>query len=174
MLVVWAAAAIRTKRTAQVQTSASLLVHMTALVFAFVLFKPWFAVGPLAWRFVPPSAAVSYTGLALTIAGAALAIWARVTLGRNWSGMVTIKEDHQIIRTGPYAAVRHPIYSGFLLAMFGTALAIGQVRCLVALAIAFLAWWFKSRIEEKFMEQQFGDQYVAYKQRVKAFIPFVL
>jgi protein-S-isoprenylcysteine O-methyltransferase Ste14 len=173
--VVWAVAAIRTKRATLAQTRASRLIHIALGAVAFVLlFNPQLAIGPLAWRFVPLSPEVSYTGLALTLAGAAFAIWARATLGRNWSGIVTIKEDHQIIRTGPYALVRHPIYSGFLLAMLGTALAIGQIRGLVGLVIAFGAWWFKSRIEEKFMEQQFGGQYVAYRQQVKAFIPFVL
>ena len=78
------------------------------------------------------------------------------------------------MQKGPYAVVRHPIYSGGLLAMLGSALAFGEVRGLVALGLAFTGWWFKSRLEEEFMERQFGAQYVAYKQRVKALIPLVL
>jgi protein-S-isoprenylcysteine O-methyltransferase Ste14 len=112
--------------------------------------------------------------LALTLAGAGFAIWARAYLGRNWSAIVTIKEDHRMVRSGPYALVRHPIYSGFLLALLGSALALGEVRGLVAVALAFLAWWFKSRLEEQFMEQRFGAEYAVYKRRVKALIPFVL
>lgn len=173
--VFWLAAAFGTKRSAQVQTSGSRLLHLALCGAAFVLlFRPGLAVGPLGWRFIPASAAVEYTGLALTIGGVAVAIWARLLLGRNWSAMVTIKEDHQIVRNGPYTVVRHPIYSGFLLAVLGTAVAIGQLRGLVALAVAFMAWWSKSRLEERFMERRFGAEYATYKQRVKAFIPFVL
>jgi protein-S-isoprenylcysteine O-methyltransferase Ste14 len=173
--VVWVAGAVRTKRTTRVQTFGSRLLHISLAAAAFVLlFNSSVDIGPLAWRFVPDSAGIAYTGLALTLAGTGFAIWARAFLGRNWSAVVTIKEDHQMIQSGPYAAVRHPIYSGFLLAMLGSALALGEVRGLVALPLAFLAWWFKSRLEEKFMEQKFGGAYAAYKQRVKALIPFVL
>ena len=173
--IVWLAGAARTKRTAQAQSLGSRLLHTLLAAAAFALvFNPSLSVGPLAWRFVPNSAVIAYTGLALTVAGTVFAIWARVFLGRNWSSFVTIKEEHQMIQSGPYALVRHPIYSGFLLGLLGTALASGEVRALVALPIAFLAWWTKSRLEEKFMEQRFGDEYAAYRRRVKALIPFVL
>ncbi len=173
--IVWAIGAVATKRTAQVQSPGSRLIHVSFVAAAFaLLFAPGLAIGPLGWRFVPDSAVIAYTGLALTLGGAALAVWARIFLGRNWSAVVTIREDHQIVQTGPYAVVRHPIYSGGLLAMLGTALAFGELRELVALGLAFMAWWFKSRLEERFMEQRFGAEYVAYKQRVKALIPMVL
>ena len=132
------------------------------------------AVGPLAWRFVPSSAFIAYIGLALTLAGTGFAIWARAYLGQNWSSNVTIKEDHRLIQTGPYAVVRHPIYSGFLLAFLGTALAFGQVRGLVAWALAFVGWRLKSRMEEEFMQQRFGAEYADYKRRVRELIPFVI
>jgi protein-S-isoprenylcysteine O-methyltransferase Ste14 len=173
--LVWLVAAVWTKRTAQAQTFGSRLLHISLAAAAFVLlFNPYVDVGPLAWRFVTVTAAIAYTGLALTLAGAGFAIWARAYLGRNWSAIVTIKEDHRMVRSGPYALVRHPIYSGFLLALLGSALALGEVRGLVAVALAFLAWWFKSRLEEQFMEQRFGAEYAVYKRRVKALIPFVL
>jgi protein-S-isoprenylcysteine O-methyltransferase Ste14 len=172
--IVWLIGASRTKRTARVQTWGSRLLHISLVAALFALLFRGAAIGPLAWRFVPDSAVIAYTGLALTVAGTGFAIWARVFLGRNWSSFVTIKQDHQMIQSGPYALVRHPIYSGFLLGLLGTALALGQVRGLVALPIAFLAWWTKFRLEEKFMEQRFGDEYAAYKRRVKALIPFVI
>ena len=103
-----------------------------------------------------------------------MAIWARVALGRNWSGTVTIKQYHQLIRTGPYSVVRHPIYSGLLLALLGTALAVGETRGLVALAGAFLMGIFKARTEERFMIEQFGSQYEDYRKRTKALVPFIL
>ena len=115
-----------------------------------------------------------WTGFAVTVAGAAFAIWARLLLGANWSATVTVKQNHELKRTGPYAIVRHPIYSGFLLAMLGTAIAYGEIRGLIALLIALIAWRVKSLIEERFMMDQFGEQYVQYKREVRALIPFVL
>jgi protein-S-isoprenylcysteine O-methyltransferase Ste14 len=173
--IVWLVGALRTKRTARTQSSVSRLVQTLLAGAAFALvFNDRFAIGFLAWRFVPYSLVIAYTGLAFTLAGLGFAIWARVFLGGNWSAIVTIKQDHQMVRTGPYALVRHPIYSGFLLAVLGSALVFGEVRGLLALGVACLAWWLKSRLEEKFMEQQFGEEYAVYKRRVKALIPFVL
>ncbi len=172
--VVWLAGALRTQRTAQAQTLGSRLCHISlTLAAAVLLFNSHLAIGPLAWRFVPNSAFIAYAGLALTLAGTGFAIWARAYLGQNWSSNVTIKEGHRLMQSGPYAVVRHPIYSGFLLGLLGTALALGQVRGLAAWALAFLGWRLKSSLEEKFMEQRFGAEYSAYQSRVKALIPFV-
>jgi protein-S-isoprenylcysteine O-methyltransferase Ste14 len=97
----------------------------------------------------------------------------RALLGSNWSATVTVKQHHELIRRGPYAIVRHPIYSGFLLGVLGTALALGEVRGLVALALAFAGWYLKARNEEQFLVEQFGDAYVGYRRNVKQLIPFV-
>jgi protein-S-isoprenylcysteine O-methyltransferase Ste14 len=86
--------------------------HLRALPFSARL-----RVGPLAWRFVPDSPVVAWAGLAVTAAGFTFAIWARMLLGGNWSSSMTVKQDHQLIRQGPYSIVRHPIYSGLLLAL---------------------------------------------------------
>ncbi len=173
--IVWAVGAARTKRTTRVQTAGSRLLHVGLAVAGFVLvFMPELHFGPLGWRIVPDSAAIAYGGLALTIAGVGFAIWARVLLGRNWSASVTIKEDHQIMRHGPYSIVRHPIYSGGLLALLGTSLVFGELGCLVGVGLVFVAWWMKSRMEETFLEKQWGGEYARYKREVKALIPFVL
>jgi protein-S-isoprenylcysteine O-methyltransferase len=115
---------------------------------------------------------IAWTGLALTAAGCAFAIWARLLLGGNWSSSVTVKQDH--IRRGPYAIVRHPIYSGFLLGLLGTALALGELRGIAGLALASIGWHMKSRREEAFMTAEFGAEYTRYQCEVKALIPFVL
>jgi protein-S-isoprenylcysteine O-methyltransferase Ste14 len=173
--MVWLAGAFRTKRVAQAQSPGSRLLQASLpLAGAVLLFNSHLAIGPLALRFVPASSFIAYTGLALTWAGTCFAIWARAYLGRNWSANVTIKEGHQLIQSGPYAVVRHPIYSGFLVAFLGTALALGQVRGLAAWVLAFLGWRLKSRLEEKFMEQRFGAEYTAYQRRVKGLIPFII
>jgi protein-S-isoprenylcysteine O-methyltransferase len=153
----------------------SRLFHILAIALAFLLlFDSRLNAGVLNRRFVPDAPAVWWTGFALSVAGAALAIWARLLLGANWSATVTVKQNHELMRTGPYAVVRHPIYSGFLSAMLGTAIAFGEVRGLIALVLAFIAWRVKSLVEERFMQDQFGEQYAQYKRDVKALIPFVL
>lgn len=124
-------------------------------------------------RFVPRSYGVAWLGVALTIAGIALAIVARLFLGGNWSGSVTIKQGHTLVRKGPYTIVRHPIYSGFLLAILGTGLAIGEIRALIAAILIFAILAHKINLEERFMMEQFGAEYGQYRRRVKALIPFV-
>jgi protein-S-isoprenylcysteine O-methyltransferase Ste14 len=113
-------------------------------------------------------------GAALNLVGLSLAIWARGHLGRNWSGVVTIKEDHELITGGPYAMVRHPIYTGLLLAFVGLALARGEWRGIFGVLIAAGAFWRKLKVEERWMLERFGDKYQTYSQRVSALIPFVI
>ena len=129
--------------------------------------------GLLAWRFAPDTALVGWTGAIITAVGVAIAIAARFFLGKNWSGWVTVKKGHQLIRSGPYAVVRHPIYSGILFGVLGTAIVVGEVRGLIALAFAALGLRLKSLQEERFMEEEFGGEYRDYKRRVKAMIPLV-
>jgi len=100
-------------------------------------------------------------------------VWARLVLGRNWSGTVTVKQEHTLVRQGPYVIVRHPIYTGLLAAGLGTAIAYGQIRGLIAVALFLLLFILKIRIEERFMREQFGDDYRIYQEQVKALIPFV-
>jgi protein-S-isoprenylcysteine O-methyltransferase Ste14 len=94
-------------------------------------------------------------------------------LGGNWSGRVTIKEGHTLEKRGPYAIVRHPIYSGLLLAVLGTAIAFREIRGLIAVALVFAMLLMKSRMEERFMMEEFGSVYRDYGRQVKALIPFV-
>jgi protein-S-isoprenylcysteine O-methyltransferase Ste14 len=131
-------------------------------------------LGPFSWAIFPDVPLVHYSGLVLTCAGLALAVWARLLLGRNWSAIVTIKQDHTLVRSGPYHWVRHPIYSGLLLAMLGTAICFGELRGLVAVGIGLIGFWLKSRLEEAFLIEQFGPEYAEYQKEVKALIPAVL
>ena len=106
--------------------------------------------------------------------GFGFAVWARIVLGRNWSGIVTVKEDHTLITRGPYEWVRHPIYTGILLALLGTAVTLGTVLNLVEVPVVALAFWLKMRPEERFMLETFGEQYAVYRRQVKALIPGVI
>ncbi len=172
--IVWLIGSVTSKQTVRTQSSGSRIVQGCLTIAAFFLFfDSSLRVGPLGWRFVPASPALSYTGMSLTLAGLLLTLWARLLLGRNWSATVTVKQDHQLIRTGPYAVVRHPIYTGLLLALLGTAIAIGEIRGLVAWVLALIGWKLKSLVEEQFMMEQFGAKYVDYKRHVKALVPFV-
>ncbi|HTU51330.1 MAG TPA: isoprenylcysteine carboxylmethyltransferase family protein, partial [Acidobacteriaceae bacterium] len=103
-----------------------------------------------------------------------LAIWARLALGGNWSSDVTVKMGHTLMTSGPYAYVRHPIYSGLLLTVLGTAIVFGEARCFLAFVLMLTGFWIKFHAEENFMEEEFGQQYSNYKQRVKALIPHVI
>ena len=162
LLLVWLAGMIGSKRTARQETLGDRALHVFGSVLAFSLL---FGDEP------GPEPYGGWTGLALTMAGVAVAIWARVTLGTNWSATVTVKENHELIRKGPYLFVRHPIYAGALLAILGTALAFGEVRGLLGFLVALVTWKRKSLTEERFMLEQFGPRYEQYRREVKALIP---
>src|SRR5208283_4084941 len=117
------------------------------LVF-MLLYSDRLGIGPLGLRFVPESTFVRDFGIFLTFVGVGVAIWVRYSLGQYWSGRVTLKEDHQLIRGGPYAYVRHPIYSGLLLAMAGTALVVGEWRALVGVLLGVFELSRKAAKEE--------------------------
>jgi protein-S-isoprenylcysteine O-methyltransferase Ste14 len=130
----------------------------------------------LAHRVLPMNAETRFLGVILCAAGLALAVWARYILGRNWSGRVMIKQDHELIRRGPYKIVRHPIYTGLIVALAGTALALyPTARGVLLVLVWFVTFYLKSRLEERVLTREFGDQYASYKRGVKAaLIPFVL
>jgi len=174
LFAVWLIGAAGSKPTVRRESALLRIRHVGLLALAaLLLFRPaiW---GPLDVRFLPESWAVGIFGLVLSSLGSGFAIWARLILGRNWSGTVTVKADHQLICRGPYRLVRHPIYSGVLLAMLGNAIGYGRLPCLLSVPIAFLALWVKSRTEEQFMREQFGAQYQQYQQTVNAIIPGLL
>lgn len=143
-----------------------LLALAGALVFAL-----WFSIGVLGQRFAPASPELRLTGIALTAAGLALAFWARYHLGRNWSSQITLKEGHTLVCTGPYRYLRHPIYSGILLALVGTALSVGLYRALLGVALAFLAFWWKARQEDAWLARAFGEQFERQRRRTGRLLP---
>lgn len=174
--VFWALTAFRLKPIVRVQRTGSRRLQVSLLVSAAVLLfsaRPHAAL--LDSRVLPASALTALLGILLAVAGALVAMVARAYLGRNWSGRATIKEGHELVHNGPYAFVRHPIYTGLLIAAMGTAIAFGQVRSLVALPMLLLAFWLKLRAEERLLLQAFGDQYSGYQQTVRsAIIPLIL
>ena len=136
-----------------------------------LLFEPFVGFGWLGWRFITKRPGVELTGLLLTALGVAFAIWDRAHLGANWSGAVSIRAGHELIRTGPYRRIRHPIYSGMLLATAGTALVVGQLRGLLAVAICFAAFFLKASKEERWLAKEFGDSFETHARRTGMFLP---
>jgi len=170
----WLLAARDVKTASRRESVQSRLSHMVPLSLALLLL--WMKRSPipaLAERFVPRSTGIFWFGALLTLAGLLLTVWARVHLGRNWSGTITVKHDHELITSGPYRFVRHPIYSGLLFAFVGFALARGEWRGVVAVVVAFWALWRKLRIEERWMRERFGSAYEEYAKRIPALVPFV-
>lgn len=115
----------------------------------------------------------AFTGLALAVIGLGFATWARITMGRMWSARVTLKEGHVIVDRGPYAIARHPIYTGILLALLGTAAARGTVAGLLGFAIVAVSLILKLRHEERLLVGHFGAAYEEYRGRVKGLVPLV-
>ena len=110
----------------------------------------------------------------VVILGLGFTICARIALGGNWSATVTVKHGHEIVRSGPYRWLRHPIYTGLLLAFVGCAVALGEWRGIVAVAIVWAALWRKLRLEERWLTEEFGARYSDYRRETWALIPFVL
>ncbi len=170
----WMVSAVGVKRTERHESLASRLSHVLPLVVGVTLIA-WphlYLTGWLSRPLLPPGPLRFGGALALVAAGLAFTVWARVHLGGNWSGTVTLKEGHELIRTGPYAYVRHPIYSGLLLALLGSAVACGEVRALFGFAVVTAAFVRKLRIEERFMRESFRQQYREYSAKVPSLIPF--
>lgn len=175
--LVWLAGVLFTKRTLRAQPMGTRLFQMAVAALGFVLLsgkcRVWF---PYEWffvRFAPHTDGIAATALLLTGGGAAFAIWARLTLGSNWSGRATVKADHELVTHGPYAVARHPIYTGLLVAVAGTALNVGQWRGILALIVIVLSLMIKMSQEERLMMETFPAAYPAYRQRVRALIPGV-
>ena len=172
LLIYWALSALRLKRIKVSEDPAGRLWHIGIMVLTFMLlYSERFAFGPLGWRFVPERPLAWAPGILLTYVGAGLAIWARYSLGQYWSGRVTLKEDHQLIRFGPYAYIRHPIYSGLLLTMAGTALVIGEWRGVVAVLLALVELSRKASKEEALLATEFGEQYGEYRRQAGFLTP---
>jgi protein-S-isoprenylcysteine O-methyltransferase Ste14 len=174
-LVYWQSKATNTKATQRLESAASRILRV--LIFLIVIVLLSITRIPLPWLYLqlwPLGLLPFWLGAAVTIAGLLFAVWAREHLGRNWSRSVTIKQGHELITSGPYAVVRHPIYTGILTGFLGMAIAISQVRGFIAFVLVFLALWLKLRMEEQWMRSQFGETYATYARQTAALVPYLL
>ncbi len=174
LIIIWLALARNVKVTVRRQAALPRLLNLALLYGAAALLASPHVPVPGLMVQVLPGAQWKFwcaVGAALTSLGVLFTIWARIYLGRNWSSVVAVKADHELVTRGPYRWVRHPIYSGLLLAFLGTALAVGQWRGLLAVVLSLIAIAQRIIIEERFMHEQFGNVYDTYAQRVRALIP---
>jgi protein-S-isoprenylcysteine O-methyltransferase Ste14 len=167
---VWLVMWFGMKRAKKLEKPWEILQHALPVVLGFwLLFEK-----DMKWmneRFPSGSAVVWWIGLALTAAGVAISIWARLTLGANWSSVVTLKKNHELIRAGLYRWIRHPIYTGILLGILGTAMIKGHLRAWLGFAIVFLAFYLKARREERFLKQEFGAGFDEHARKTGMFLP---
>ncbi len=173
VVVVWVIGAFNTKRTLQRRWGNPLPIGALVVVVIFAARVSNYGSTGIHSHLWYPDSALSVVSTALVVLGAAFAIWARFTIGTNWSGNVTLKENHELIVTGPYRLARHPIYTGLISMGIGTALIYAEPLGFVAVVAGVIVFAFRIPQEEKLMIETFPDQYPAYRRRVKAVIPFI-
>jgi protein-S-isoprenylcysteine O-methyltransferase Ste14 len=171
--VFWAVTWLSVKKTAEKQKTSEWFSYW---IFGFIAVMLLFALSyapVLDTSLIAGSLLSRSLGFLVEVLGLCLAIWARMTLGRNWSSSVAFKERHELITKGPYRLVRHPIYTGMLTMFLGAAIYLGVLAGFLAVLSMFASFLIKSRQEEKMMAKHFPREYARYKRRTKAIIPFV-
>ena len=164
----WIAAFWANRTQARASLISELPYRLVTLAGAALLFAPRLR-GPRLWMTPVP---IQWGLVAAAVAGFAFCWWARIYLGRLWSSTVTRKVDHRIVDTGPYALVRHPIYTGLILAATATAAQTGSAGPLAGLALLTLGCWIKARLEERFLSAELGaEAYDAYRRRTGMLLP---
>ncbi len=172
-MLAWCLLALYARKGTRLEGLQSRLLHFSIIGCAVTLLSVP-QTGTLSWRMLPAGQGTFLTGAALALAGLGFAIWARVHLGRYWSGALTLKQGHRLIRTGPYALVRHPIYTGVITAIAGTAVTLGELRGALAVVLVTTAYVRKIVIEERALFREFGLEHARYRERVKALVPFIV
>src|ERR1051325_6981188 len=177
LVVVWLfgyAARARRGRTPRARSHLTLQIPAACLLlvcFALLLNAHAYS---LRMQMTPENDLFGMIGDVLVLAGAGFAIWARVVRGQNWSGLVMmVRDGHQLVQNGPYAIVRHPIYTGMFFAILGTALTLGTLASWIAVAAGLAGILIRVDVEERLMATEFGDAHAAYRARTSKLIPFV-
>jgi protein-S-isoprenylcysteine O-methyltransferase Ste14 len=172
LLFVWIVMGVKMKKVKQRESPWEFLQHAALAFLGFwLIFENTSRWAPLRQTFLPETPAVWGAGLSLTVLGVGIAIWARLSLGGNWSSAVTLKDAHELIRKGLYRWIRHPIYTGILLAAFGTALIKGQLHAWLGFAVLLGQFYFKARREERFLRQEFGPGFDEHARSTGMFLP---
>jgi protein-S-isoprenylcysteine O-methyltransferase Ste14 len=167
----WEVAAKGAAPTKRSESRASRAIHVFLTNAALIM-----ALAPIRGlgRFLPVSSLIMSAGLFVEAIGLFVAIWARRHLGQNWSGEITIKVEHELVRSGPYRWLRHPIYTGILAMYVGGMLVTGERLAIVGLAMIAVAYWRKILLEEANMQMAFGAEYDAYRRETWVLVPGLL
>lgn len=152
------------------------VLYWLPMIIPILLLGPgdWYGHSWLREKFVEHTNLVGNIGLSLCITGAVIACWSRYVLGKNWSLSIQKKQNHELVQSGIYKVVRHPIYTGLLFLITGNAIIVGDYRAIIAILLVFISLWLKLIKEEKILTGIFGDQYIKYKKNTKALIPYIL
>jgi len=170
LALVWLVMWFGMKRAKRSETPWERVQHVVPVLVSFwLLFERQWPL--LDLRLLPETPGVLWAGVLVTALGVGIGVWARLSLGTNWSGMVTLKRDHELVRTGLYKRIRHPIYTGILAGFLGTELIKGQVRGLLGFLILWLSFYFKARREENFLRQEFGEGFEEHARHTGMFLP---
>jgi protein-S-isoprenylcysteine O-methyltransferase Ste14 len=173
-LLAWLPGYFQQKKTERVPVPATQIATTALIGVAFFLLLSRRPPGYLDIALTSTPVWLGVVGDGLYVASVVFAMWGRVALGSNWSGAVAaVREGHELVQSGPYRFVRHPIYTGLLFAMLGTAFTIGTAASYIAVLLALAAFLVRIRIEEALMVSQFPETYPAYKQQTAALIPFL-
>lgn len=168
----WLAMAFFSKSTKRRESPMQRVEHLLPAILGFTLvFREGFGGAWLARPIFVAGPILLAICVMVTVLGLLFAVWARLTLGSNWSGTITIKANHQLIRRGPYRWIRHPIYTGMLAALLATAMTQGLCSGAVGFAFVFLALFRKARREESFLSQEFGEGFAEHRQHTGMFLP---
>ncbi|MGH9516002.1 MAG: methyltransferase family protein [Terriglobales bacterium] len=168
----WLIAARRVKAARTTESPAYRVFRLLLLAITFtLLFARWIAAGFLGRHVFPQKQFLSYFGFALALAGMALAVWARVSLGEYWSDKIVLKVDHQLIRSGPYARMRHPIYSGVLLGVAGSAFVVDEWRGVLAFLLLLTNYTVKAKREDMILAESFPIDFLDHKRSAGFLLP---
>lgn len=176
LLIYWMVSAVKSKRNFRnynwrFEILLRLIIIVIIILFFHVPILRQFADNLQSQPFYSNPIVIAL-GFVIFLLGYALTLWARVSLGKNWGMPMTIKEKPELVISGPYAYIRHPIYSGMILAMLGTSLAVNGYLIIPLIIVSFY-FIFSSRIEERNMLQLFPKDYEKYRKKTNALIPFI-
>ena len=173
-VVYWIVSAQRSKAVAERQSLFSALAHRLPVGLGWWMLAYPALPPPMNFVVIPRADLTRLVGVLICVYGLFFTIWARRTLAGNWSSDVTFKRNHELIRTGPYRFVRHPIYTGLLIMSLGTAIEVGRLHCWLSIGLTGIGFWIKLSQEERLLLRHFPNDYPAYQKAVKALVPFVI
>ena len=171
MITFWVSKLFSTKKTVK-NTGGGVLRFFFYLIIVIFIFLQY-SVDFLSIKLWPNTLTVKIIADVVTLLGLLTMLWARKTLDKNWSANIVLKEDHELITTGPYAFVRHPIYTGLILMVLGVVLYVNTLAFTIFFILFFFGAYYKAKKEEKLLISHFKERYVEYKKSVKVLIPFV-